>query len=333
MDSFIDHVRRSIISQPTKRSFSLPKWEEAYKKLTSGTEDAAQLYSAGIWVFNKLEKIRNNLKKVLLDNIPKKTSILLICGDMNRTYNLLSKKPPPTTGGDTVIVEQLIQTKVTENLLGPDYGPDQLLTSELDGARFPLIYIFSLKDKDLAINSLDDLEVLYRMKMMILFGQYYGVIEHIWDNCVWNSLIIDKTGKFDILYFNDEFFGRVRAVAEFRETQLQIQLAGIAYSIWRAGLEDKIKRKLGERYIVNIYGSGKKREYELRLEAYNPDHPPATLLFRMLAQEAYFDGLVNLEMPNYSNLTLEHLFRAWEILFSLSESLRKIFLKMTVFTR
>lgn len=327
MDIFIDHVRRSIISQPTKRSFTLAKWEEAYKKLTSGTEDAAQLYSAGIWVFNKLEKIRNELRKVLLDIIPKKKSILLPCGDMNRTYNLLSKKTPPTIGGDTIIGEQLIQTKVTKNLLGPDYGPDELLTSELDGARFPLIYIFGLKDKDLAIKTLDDLEVLHRMQMMKLYGQYYEVIENIWENCLWNGLIIDQTGKIDILYLNDEFLGRAQAVAEFREKALQMQLANVAYSIWRAKLGDTIKRKLGEKYIVNIHGSGKKREYELRLEGYNPDKPPATLLFRMLAQEAYFDDLVNLEMPDYSNLTLEHLFRAWEILFSLSESLTKNFPK------
>lgn len=323
MGIFIDQVRKSQIPHPTQRTFTPDRWKKSYNEIDLAVEEDIQLYNAGIWVFDQLTKIREKLNDVSLDFLPKKTAIRLFCGDMNRTLNVIYKKSPPTLNNKTVIAEQLIQAKVSGNIFGIDYYPDQLLTSELDGARFPLIYILSRKEKTSNTKCKNDIEVLRRMKIMMLLGQYYSALEDIWTDCLWNGLRIDQKDDIDILYRIDDTLEKIRAVSGFREQELVLQAIQLTFSMWKLSLNDKIKRELAQRYIVNVSGSGKKRKYKLQIEPYDADYPPKSLIFRLLAQEAYFDDLVKLEMPNFSNITLEYLLTSWEIIFSLSESLMK----------
>lgn len=327
MITFIDQVRKSKIPHPTQKPFLLSKWEKAFNSVGNRTEDDYHLYEAGIWIFKQFEKIRSKLKKISLSSLPKKSAIRLFCGDMNRTLNVISKKSPPTIDDKTIISEQLIQAKVTGNIIGPDYNPDGLLTSELDGARYPLISILNAEKKNSGSKILDDLEVLRRMKLMMLFGQHYSILEDVWVDCLWNHLKIDQKNEIVVLYRNDEFIEKARAVSEFREQSLALQSVSMTLSLWKSELSDEIKQNLAQRFKVKVFGSGKNRKYRLRLCDYDPNYPPETLVYRLLAQEAYFDELLKLEMPGFSNLTLEHLLSSWEILFALSESLMERFPK------
>jgi hypothetical protein len=320
MSTFTEQVRESKISHPTKKSFTLSKWEKSFKESAASTEEDMQLFNAGIWIFKEFENIREKLKDAPLNFLPKRFIIRLLCGDTNRSLNLVHRRKVPKLTEDTFSVEQVLQAKISGNIFGFDYRPDDLLTTEIDGARFPLIYVSNFKENHSKIKY-SDLEILHKIWLMKILGQYYDILESIWEDCLWNGLIIDQTGTVDIIFNKDRFFMAIKAVAQYREQHLGMEFVLFATSMWRSELDDGIKRHLGERYIVTFHGAGKKRDYNLQIEPYNPERIPSTLIFRLMAQESYFDDLVNLEMPKYFNLTLEHLFASWEIIYSLSEAL------------
>lgn len=58
MGKFIDDVRVSKLSHPTQKSFSIELWEKAYSSYSPHDEQDQHLFESGLWVFHKLNAIR-----------------------------------------------------------------------------------------------------------------------------------------------------------------------------------------------------------------------------------------------------------------------------------
>ena len=310
-------VRASRISHPTQRSFSVELWEKAYKAYSSLDEDDQHLFEAGLWVFNKLNAIRNRLGEISFKNIPPSEVIRYICGYLNRVAHIISQKEVPLVNEDTYIAESLIQMKTPENVVQPDVTPDESTTAAVDGARYPLSFIPSLLENSKAAKQ-SDLEVLELIKRTMMLGSYYDSIETIWMDCLWLGKYIQDKGEYKLVIDSDMEAAINRAVSDYRRQSLMLQFFTLSMNDWKHSLSEEMKRDIyANAFEVAIEKQHKKKKLSLLPLKYDAEFPPPNLLAGVWAQESYFQKLLKVKLPNYHNFTLEQLLTARQILHSL----------------
>lgn len=325
MGKFINEVRASIISHPTQRSFSVELWEKAYNSHSPNSEEDQHLFEAGLWVFHKLNAIRNRLSEISFRNMAKSELVRYLCGYLNRSAHIISQKEVPLVGKDTYIAESLIQMKTRENIAQPNATPDEVTTGAVDGARYPLSFIQSLLG-DSTRGKQTDLDVLDLIKRTMILGGLYDSIETIWMDCLWLGKYITKKNDYELVVDSDIEAAINRAVSDYRRQSLISQFITLSMSEWKHSLSEETKRQIYcNAFDVKIERLQKKKKLFIFPMKYDAKCPPTTLMFRLLAQESYFQKLLAVKLPEYNNFTLAQLLTAWEILHSLSKKLFSMF--------
>ncbi|MHA2198198.1 MAG: hypothetical protein ACXABO_21640 [Promethearchaeota archaeon] len=320
---FIEIIRKSKLPHPTQRSFTIDRWEKVYRDCESTASIDVNIYNSGKWIYKQLNGIRASQNKIQWGNCNSDQLIKYFCGYINRDCQIIMQKKAPIFDGDIFISESAIQTKTPENIFQPNAHPDEILAGLIDGGRYSLIYAKSFKKSNHEV--LSDEDILSRVLQTMLLGQLYDNAENLWMTCLWLSRYIKQQNETDVIQYEDNEFAINKAVTDYRRQALSLQATGHLVRIWKHNLTEIRKREIATRFQVKIAGSGKKRAFILKPIEYDPSTIPTTVLFRLLAQETYFDELINLSLPNYHNLTLEQLLIAWEILYSLVSELYKKF--------
>jgi hypothetical protein len=325
MGKFIDEVRASKISHPTQISFSIELWEKAYNSHSSHDEEDQHLFEAGLWVFHKLNAIRNRLSEISFRNIDKSKLVRYLCGYLNRSDHIISQKKVPLVNKDTYIAESLIQMKTRENIVHPDATPEEVITGEVDGARYPLSFIQSFLG-DSTREKQTDLEVLDMIQRTMMLAGLYDSIETVWICCLWLGKYIQKKGEYEMVIDSDIEAAINRAVSDYRRQSLILQFTNLSMFEWKHSLSEETKRQIYRNaFEVKIERRQKKKKLSLCPMKYEAEFPPTILNYRLLAQETYYQKLLTVKLPNYHNFTLEQLLATWEILHSLSNRLFSMF--------
>jgi hypothetical protein len=327
MNVFMEKVRKSEIPHPTQQSFTFERWRREFESVTNPSIIDIRLYNSGVWIYKKLQKIRDKLKTISFGNIPQNHLIRYFCGYINRDAQILSQKKPPMLNEDTFIAEGAIQAETEENILQPHANIDETVTASIDGGRFPLIYaIHSYKGTPETKTSISDIEILNGIRVLMLLGQLYDGIETTWMDCLWHEKYIEEQDDSDLILDSNIELAKIRAVSEYRQQSLIMQFVGITVRMWQYEFPEETKIKVySEKHAVKIDGSGKKKQYTIYPLDYKCESPPTSMVCRLFAQEMYLNKLINLEMPFYHNLSLEQLLTAWELLYSLAKELLRRF--------
>src|SRR5215475_4931213 len=91
MGLFLQRVQRSKIPHPTQRRFSSHQWEEEFGKIKAPDDLDKKLYEAGLWISERLERIRSEIALIHLNEIPRLHLLRLIIGELNRGSHIASR--------------------------------------------------------------------------------------------------------------------------------------------------------------------------------------------------------------------------------------------------
>jgi hypothetical protein len=325
--SFIERVRTSEISHPTQRGFSLIKWQKAFEECTNISEQDINLFEEGKWIYNRLEKVRNYLSMVDLSNFNRSKVIRMVVGDLNRSASIMRGMEMVKAKDNTIFVHELIQFKVDNNeIKGPPQSPDSLLATIIDGARFPLIHISKNGGKKPFIRDLTDIEILKREKSMLLLGEYYDLIENIWVHFLWDEWVIEEKEDLYVIIPQKNYYAELRAISDYRRQFLFMEAIQHIINLWNKDISLYEKKKIASMTPeIIIEGTGKNKKYRIKKSSDTDQGPPNTFIRRLIAQELYYNDLLNEKLPNVGNISLAQLLDVWDVLYALSEAELAIF--------
>jgi hypothetical protein len=321
MGAFLKAVRKSQVPHPTQPSFTNEKWESSYHKLKEDLEDD-DLFEMGKWVNRHLVSVRESLEgNDLIGNLPQKDLLRIVVSDLNRTCCSLSREHLRfSTLADT----QLIEATIDRNALGTPFRPDEAASVTVDSARHILARYLATKPS-VSCNPIDDSEVLRRWQKVMILAQCYDVYEDIWGKALWREWCVRKENDTLVIQPRNLTFQSNYTVSHYRREALMIQHIGFILNFWKHTLPEETKFRLNNKPSVKITGAGKKREYQIVSNQYDPKRPPITLLSRTFAAEAYYEGLIDTPLPHFPKLSINTCLNAWEILHSICEEHLKKF--------
>lgn len=300
--TFSEIVKKGLVAHPTQVKFKVEDWLHAFKNVADPSDEDLNLLYTGIWVFRKLETIRNCLQKVDIASVVKREKLLrLLVGNVNRTSYILSKSHL-SFGEKSVFGEQMIQGKFANNAYGVEYTPDEILTGSIDGIRFPIRHALRLKEVG-EDKHRSNTNILGNLQAMINLGNYYSDIESIWLEALWNGWIISQKDENEIVLPSE--IDIRKKITDYRRQSLLLQFFMFGYASWKK-MPSKMKIMAATRPHVVIEGSGKKKHYKLTKSS-SIDTPPMTFIAKVAANEFYFTDVLDCPLPNYDNRTINEL--------------------------
>lgn len=317
LSPFIHKARKSAVPQPTQRRFTLKKWEQAFNSATPHSEADEAVYEIGKWVFGRLENIRQQIAQLPLGNIPLKGLPKYICGALNLTAKDLSQKHVDFASQGFYFAEQFIQAKLPRSKISAPASPDEVLTQTVDGARYPLAHALSstLEDHPRSDDEVD----LALIQTLMLFGEYYDIVEGIWLHALWHGLRMTKAPAAIVFSPEDPEHDENHAVSVYRRQTLQYQAIQFCIGFWKQTPLAQRGANVRSLPRVLITGSGKSRKLSIHHSDEDCDSPPISTILRVVWQDEYLDPLMTQTMPRLPTLTLENLLSAWQTLRSLAE--------------
>jgi hypothetical protein len=321
MDNFRKQVREGVISKPTQNSFTLEKWEAAFKAISDPSEGDKNLYEAGVWCFKKLELIRTQLKKGERERIPRENLIELLSSVANRDFTLLQRQIRTAVLGvtdrDFFAVEELIQTKVTikNRIVGGSEGTllnaDGVVTALVEALKYPLGEAV-MRRTDPSVNILGATESIGRTLFMYMLGQYYVAVELIWDECLWNGWILVNREQSDLFIPPSTEKELSRAISHFRRYALGMQTTQAYVRVWKTRLPEDVKRMIAkDRKTVRVFGTLDNLRFEVRAV---PNAVPMNEAYRAVIRDYYFEEVLDFSLPKAGGLTVGILMDAWVLL-------------------
>jgi len=312
---FETKIRNSETPHPTHRKFTLKKWEKCFETIANANERDTSLFECGKWVFSRLERIRQEVSKISLP-LPKEKLVRMHVGFLNRTQNVVKvqtriKKTPEN---NVVLGEQIIQSKLTGNILGIDATPDDILATSIDGAEFPLGQALRSIEKKMRNVSIDPLEVISNEQKIMLLGQYYFSLEETWRNMLWNGYFIQTKENMMLIRPQGNIYDQASAVSNYRRLALITQGVSSCIHFWNKNLSHSEKAALSVQPVIKIEGSGKKRKVFLTHDHTVKTIPPSHFIARMLAEEEYLQSLLQIDLPNLPGVNINLIINSWEVL-------------------
>lgn len=295
-DTFVDLVRdskKNNIKQPTQKGFTIEAWITSYKKCGDTSASAENLFEAGKWTFFMLEKIRKKVNSLKIINFDKDKALRMLVGISNRNIKMLhdEKVIHEATHNNTLIAEQLIQYKVTNNVTGAKASPDDVLSQNIDGIRFPITILSEAGGEKPYLS--DDKEVLTSITAIYLLGEYYDITEELWLGFLWRNLkILDKDDYFLITPEHDDYAMNL-VVSDYRFRSLLLQYVREVIGTWNQEITPLMRQATQKNTRIEISGSGKSKQYILCDDNTNNAIPPITTFAQTFAMEQYYEGLLD----------------------------------------
>ncbi|EIB6894444.1 hypothetical protein J587_2621 [Acinetobacter baumannii 144107] len=233
MGNFANLVRKNKIKGPTQKDFNLQVWEA--EKKTDNLDK--KIYSAGIYFFNQLNKIRNDLDhisshKVCLsrDNFLK-SFISLSNLEFKKLHFLES------TNTSTSLID--VQTKkVTKNPLGADITLDELAHACVDSILLNCIHHFN-DEKNKIDESISKHAIIDYISSEFKLSQLYDIYSYYWNGVLFEQLDFFTKDNNTFISENTEL-NIIYKCSHIRDLQINFNDSIHSYS----GIEALINNKL-----------------------------------------------------------------------------------------
>ena len=317
MPSFTIQVKTGKIPQPPQRSFTLEKWEKAFNKINEPSDEDYRLYRSGKWVFNQFQTVRKKLQPINFDNVSKQTHIRLLVGVTNRVTNILSHIHLPIGDNKIMFAEQPLQATLRNiNPVSPNSNPDMVLSSSIDGLRFPLKLALS-RQKDSSTSIVDEI-LIENIFRATVYGQYYDHIDSYWMYCLWNGWYLDTASSIDIVKPPETDFPIIEGVSEYRRQVLGTEFSFHFNSFWLKSDDETKASFYATAPVVFTKGSGKKTRYGVKRNLSDNFRSRIIIINRLRAEKGYYAPFFLEGLPVLDQITINDLMNVWEVLHSLA---------------
>lgn len=315
MGNFSEKVRHGKVIGPRKRTFTLERWTRDYEQLSSGDKMDSDLYVSGKHIHAKLAAIRIAIEQSSLSGLSTETRIKALVAAANHQFEALElqikRRAIDVASADGKKGLHLLEIATTQVKLvdGVKYNVEAVLCSMLDGIAIPIKVALAGKP-GIAGDSLDDVnwnDVLLETNLGILYDQAEG----IWEDCVWNTYVLDGAGGKLVAIPKDINAKRGTQAAAARKVALAVESTSYAIQAIELlkvqGLSSRIKE------IQLVVTEGDQQRIELGRNGLD-SHSEATLFaLRMMACPPYYESLLDEAQPLLAGATLSQLFDGWMV--------------------
>ncbi len=191
MGTFLNHVRRGKIRQPTQIGFTPEVWRQGYEAIAEHDKADIDLFNAAP-IFDRIfTDLRNELSKGRFQYSRRRDRLIAICAFINHEVAALERKRPrqqsPAEKSAPVLVSDLINLTVTLRS-GVQITPDDVLSTVIDAAVLPLDEALQATDDStpLATDTMTD------MGLAFMVANLYCVAVALWSSCLWTETLVEQ---------------------------------------------------------------------------------------------------------------------------------------------
>ncbi len=316
MGTFAYKVRHGKVTGPRKSTFTLDKWETAYKDFSSGDAVDLALYNSGKYIYTKLKEIRKTLSQSTLPKLDKHTRIKALISAANHQYEameiqLKSQTPKllnnPEYRGKLPIHEIAnVQIKMAD---GISNDANSVLGGLLDGISLPIAS--AIRDKSIlpecTFNDVNWQDVINETN----FGILYRQAESLWEDCVWNQYsIIVENGN---IIAKPSDINTKRGVISSRARKLALNVEGTISALEEISSKKNINNTSKIKEISSIKTKGEEQKIEFSEKSIDPISQAMLTATRKMACPPYFESILNDSHASLAGASLTQLLDAWMV--------------------
>lgn len=314
--SFIEQIRNSKIKHPTQVGFSLKKWENAFNKIQDKSKRDKNIYEAGKYFYDFLNKIRKAISQYDDKSVGREKLIRSYVGLINRDYIVGSEalKKQMRSNRDVKTLKSLVDIDLPVGPNEMNVNVMNVIESSLDALKYPLSEAFNFEGEK-SQGRIDDLKLLDNLRVKINFASLYNIISTFWSECLWNDWFIKFDDDIEIIVpaKSDQHISRV--ISEHRWESLTSEMAYHTISFWEKLPESKRMMLSSEQQIIGITKQKKKKTFDLG-KSDNEKDLVIGMAMAIAAEEIYWNDILEQPLPNYPDLKIRDLMKVWEILYS-----------------
>jgi hypothetical protein len=318
MGTFVDRVRQGDIPQPTQRPYTAKAWREEFEAIVDADAQDKELFDAGLIVDRILAGLRQKLTESRFQSATRADRLKAICGLINHDTAVLKKKIDEELEqlepGSTVSTVDLSEQTVTLRS-GIKVTPDQLITTLIDSAVFPLDDALQSRDvKSPSPVTLDDVGLAF------VIANQYRLASELWSSCVWGEKVIehDASANRVIIRVRNTAEAKQVAVSQHRNETIQHGATHHALGLWRERLTLAAKKALVIEKGVTAYTPDKRSRFRIeKLDLHRRKRLPGDVHRWLMALEGYLSPFVRLALPSAQRLTVERINQVAQVLATL----------------
>lgn len=317
---FLVSVQKGSVPHPPQRSFTIQKWTKAYAAIENPSLVDQRLYESGLYFYERLKEAREKHGALPQLGIESFEHVQLLVAAVNRVAHLDYKY---TSGR---ISDEARYPDESESLFGPAV---QAHRSDFASRSVQLIDAIrhvlpeAAKHDQAQGKRLEDAQLLEAIGSEVELGRLYEALGTGWLECLWADYYVDsfEEGEVvaDTLMPQNWERDRIRALGDFRRDSLLAEFGIHAAANW-SRLPAAMRQSLMNEPVVKriVWDRGVAKPILGRRGSLGVA-PPMSFVARIVANEPYFQPLLNEPLPNLGNLTLLDLLNAWAMLASLGE--------------
>lgn len=333
--SFVEHVRRQLISSPVHKSFNLEKWESGYK-LHKSDENCDALFNSGLFINKVLSALRSEFQKISRWN-NRATHIRYLIGLANKDDLVLVQKVRSnfSHSDEDFLINSMQEFKV--NLPYGAHTPDEISQSLVESLSTAISHL--LKTEIVPAQQItDDLEKLNVLSADLGICGLYQWIESIWEDCLWNGYSfseIDKnTCKILPTSTSDIRVAETRSITDYRRITLLLHQTSVLGGIWHRLAKPHKSKLMPISLVSGITKEGKRKRF-----IFGPatdDKFDDAALFGFVAKDMvsfeYYQELLSECPKELKGNSVNQLIDAWLVLRSISMTSSRKFVDSDVFS-
>lgn len=314
----ISDLQKRIIQGPTTRAFSPQAWLELAHRPDCSPDDT-QVIAIGMLIHHALNKIRENLKCVNLEDVSANIKRRALVGLANRECLLseivVQEKAIISAARDSgVYVDQLASLKI--DLPNGEFSPDEICQTVVDGMGRLLRMCSGPGSEGLKESVRPPVEDVIRDANL---ANAYINLEDLWLDVVWNGVRFVPGTRPMAFSAQDVTDESAQVVAQHRHQVTTAQVFNLAFlRIGQAAVDGELLTTFVYKQIDVSVDEGK---VELALIDANSDVLARLAAVYTAAVPPYYEPVMTCQAPNGSVLTIKSILDAYLLLGSLAQGL------------
>lgn len=321
MGEFVRLVQTEEIPGPRRSTFTARKWAAKFAEITSPDIADQRLYDAALAIHTKLGNIRNRLKLSTTKDLTASEKVRAFVAAANHGFLVSQEKTKEALENlwkaqghksDTKIRAADVLAEVKLELPGGfEWSPGEIVESLVEGIEIPV---------KVALQGNPDLSGNPRMAQVswgdiiaeLNLGIMYRHAEDLWDECLWNGYSTVKVKDWTVFAPEDRDVKRGYAMGIARRSALwagfSIQAMMMHRELAAQGAIMRVRdvkgvRKIGRKQVINVAKVGESSAAQ-----------ESQALMRMLANEPYYEELLERDLPALEGVTLTEILDAWVVI-------------------
>lgn len=327
MGAFRSKLLASAIKLPTQMGFNLNKWEELWLKNSDSSDK--EIYLAGKFIFDQLERARYNIAELYKMHAPKTNYnqlLKLYCAMSNRDASIVLKGFDLESEPAGSVFSKTTSNNKAEN----EVTAEEVAIGCVDGLELAISNcIRSLHKKTPIARAMDPLELIVFIEHEANLSQTYCAYQDYWHSILYRDFAIHGLNEKKTIEIIQPLSDKEVAYLISHTRRMRLHATSF--------ISDKLHRVINDFDdcgILSVVGSGKDRRFKVEVVGSKPDavrYKNADFLFKMAKIiDEFSDDLIDAQ-HNKSGFTIKECMVVFRNLMFLADSFIERFPSNTEF--